>query len=108
MIEVILPVLNEAQALPWVLSRMPDGYAPLVVDNGSTDGSGALAGEVSASCDNEAANFITINLLHRLVEGELDVEKARAAFAEITAAWALNREAPLAEGSTSGFARATR
>jgi hypothetical protein len=54
-------------------------------------------GEVSATCDNEAANFITINLLHRLVEGELDVEKARAEFAEITAAWALNREAPLAE-----------
>ncbi len=48
MIEVILPVLNERQALPWVLSRMPDGYAPLVVDNGSTDGSGALAAELEA------------------------------------------------------------
>ena len=41
--DVILPVLNEREALPWVLERMPDGYAPLVVDNGSTDGSGELA-----------------------------------------------------------------
>lgn len=40
---VILPVLDEAQALPWVLSRMPDGYVPLVVDNGSTDGSAQIA-----------------------------------------------------------------
>jgi len=40
---VILPVLNELEALPWVLERMPAGYEPIVVDNGSTDGSGALA-----------------------------------------------------------------
>src|SRR3954466_2103742 len=39
MIEVILPCLNEAAALPWVLGRLPDGYRALVVDNGSTDGS---------------------------------------------------------------------
>ncbi|MDQ3532093.1 MAG: glycosyltransferase family 2 protein [Actinomycetota bacterium] len=48
MIDVILPVLNEAQALPWVLTRMPDGYAPMVVDNGSTDGSGNLAAGLGA------------------------------------------------------------
>ena len=40
MTDVILPVLNEAEALPWVLERMPDGFHPIVVDNGSTDGSG--------------------------------------------------------------------
>jgi glycosyltransferase involved in cell wall biosynthesis len=43
MIDVVLPVLNEAEAIPWVLSRMPSGYRPVVVDNGSTDGSGDLA-----------------------------------------------------------------
>jgi glycosyltransferase involved in cell wall biosynthesis len=43
MVEVLLPVLDEAEALPWVLSRIPRGYRPLVVDNGSTDGSGDLA-----------------------------------------------------------------
>ena len=48
MIDVILPVLDERDALPWVLERMPAGYAPLVADNGSTDGSGALAAALGA------------------------------------------------------------
>ncbi|SDK50229.1 glycosyltransferase family 2 protein [Nonomuraea jiangxiensis] len=43
MIDVVLPCLNEAEALPWVLERMPDGYRPIVVDNGSTDGSDRVA-----------------------------------------------------------------
>jgi glycosyltransferase involved in cell wall biosynthesis len=46
--DVILPVLNELEALPWVLARMPAGYEPIVVDNGSTDGSGALAAALGA------------------------------------------------------------
>ena len=46
--QVILPVLNERAALPWVLPRMPAGYEPLVVDNGSTDGSGELASALGA------------------------------------------------------------
>ena len=45
---VVLPVLNEREALPWVLERMPAGYEPIVVDNGSTDGSGALAAALGA------------------------------------------------------------
>ena len=40
---VVLPVLDERDALPWVLGRMPAGLEPVVVDNGSTDGSGELA-----------------------------------------------------------------
>lgn len=40
---LILPVLNEAEALPGLLRAVPAGWAPLVVDNGSTDGSGELA-----------------------------------------------------------------
>ena len=39
MIEVILPVLDEAVAIPGVLAAMPTGFAPLVVDNGSREGS---------------------------------------------------------------------
>ncbi len=46
--DVILPALNEAEALPWVLARMPDGFDPLVVDNGSTDGSGEVASRLGA------------------------------------------------------------
>jgi glycosyltransferase involved in cell wall biosynthesis len=47
-IDVVLPVLDEAQALPWVLERFPAGFRPLVVDNGSTDGSGDLAARLGA------------------------------------------------------------
>ncbi|NEM90755.1 glycosyltransferase family 2 protein [Galbitalea soli] len=42
-VDVILPCLNEAAALPWVLSRLPEGYRAIVVDNGSTDDSAAVA-----------------------------------------------------------------
>jgi glycosyltransferase involved in cell wall biosynthesis len=42
-VDVILPVLDEAAALPWVLTRMPPGHRPIVVDNGSCDGSAAIA-----------------------------------------------------------------
>src|SRR5689334_23093813 len=41
--DVVLPCLNEAPALPWVLSRLPAGYRPIVADNGSTDGSAEIA-----------------------------------------------------------------
>jgi len=46
--DVILPVLNERDAIPWVLERMPAGYDPIVVDNGSTDGSGDVAASLGA------------------------------------------------------------
>jgi glycosyltransferase involved in cell wall biosynthesis len=48
MVDVILPVLDEAEALPWVLERMPAGFVPIVVDNGSTDGSAAIAERLGA------------------------------------------------------------
>ncbi|HEV2772258.1 MAG TPA: glycosyltransferase family 2 protein [Thermoleophilaceae bacterium] len=48
MIDVVLPVLDEAEALPWVIERMPAGYRPLVADNGSSDGSAELAERLGA------------------------------------------------------------
>jgi len=42
-VDVILPCLDEARALPWVLSRLPAGYRAIVVDNGSSDGSADVA-----------------------------------------------------------------
>jgi glycosyltransferase involved in cell wall biosynthesis len=48
-VDVILPTLDEAAALPWVLGRLPDGYRAIVVDNGSTDGSGAVARAAGAT-----------------------------------------------------------
>jgi glycosyltransferase involved in cell wall biosynthesis len=44
-IDVILPVLDEANAIPSVLAAVPDGFRPIVVDNGSRDGSGLIAAE---------------------------------------------------------------
>jgi glycosyltransferase involved in cell wall biosynthesis len=41
--DVIIPVLNEAAALPSVLAAMPCGYRAIVADNGSSDGSAAAA-----------------------------------------------------------------
>jgi len=41
--DVVLPCLNEAAALPGVLAALPDGYRAIVVDNGSTDGSPEVA-----------------------------------------------------------------
>jgi dTDP-L-rhamnose 4-epimerase len=43
MIDVVLPCLDEAAALPWVLTRLPDGYRAIVADNGSGDGSADIA-----------------------------------------------------------------
>ncbi|MDQ2709475.1 MAG: glycosyltransferase family 2 protein, partial [Actinomycetota bacterium] len=46
--DVVLPCLNEAESLPGVLSRLPNGYRPIVVDNGSTDDTAAVAHAVGA------------------------------------------------------------
>ena len=46
--DVVLPVLDEVDALPWVLGRMPPGFVPIVVDNGSTDRSADVARELGA------------------------------------------------------------
>ncbi|WP_327267800.1 glycosyltransferase family 2 protein [Streptomyces sp. NBC_01218] len=48
-VDVVLPCLNEAEALPWVLARIPDGWRALVVDNGSTDGSAEIARALGAT-----------------------------------------------------------
>ena len=48
-IDLILPCLNEAAALPWVLERLPAGVRAVVVDNGSTDGSPEIAARFGAS-----------------------------------------------------------
>ncbi len=42
-VDVVLPCLNEESALPWVLGRLPAGYRAIVVDNGSTDATAAVA-----------------------------------------------------------------
>ena len=51
--DVILPALNEAEALPWVLTRMPEGFSAIVVDNGSTDGTASIARDLGATVIHE-------------------------------------------------------
>src|SRR5690348_1756429 len=48
LVDVVLPCLDEAAALPWVLSRIPTGYRAIVADNGSTDGSPGIAARYGA------------------------------------------------------------
>ncbi|SCF17518.1 Glycosyltransferase involved in cell wall bisynthesis [Micromonospora coriariae] len=47
-IDVVLPCLDEAAALPAVLTGLPPGYRAIVVDNGSTDRSPEVAAEYGA------------------------------------------------------------
>ncbi len=46
--DVVLPCLDEAEALPWVLGRIPSGWRAIVVDNGSRDGSARIAAGLGA------------------------------------------------------------
>jgi glycosyltransferase involved in cell wall biosynthesis len=48
MTDVVLPALNEAEAVGWVVGRMPAGFRAIVVDNGSTDATAAIAAEAGA------------------------------------------------------------
>jgi glycosyltransferase involved in cell wall biosynthesis len=48
-VDLVLPCLNEAAALPWVLGRLPDGVRAVVVDNGSVDGSAEIAAGLGAT-----------------------------------------------------------
>jgi glycosyltransferase involved in cell wall biosynthesis len=46
--EIVLPCLDEADALPTVLAELPPRWPVLVVDNGSTDGTAAVAAAYGA------------------------------------------------------------
>ena len=55
------------------------------------------AGEAAARCDSEAANMITLNLMHEIVVGKRTVEEARQVYAENMAGYIMGRPAPYAE-----------
>jgi glycosyltransferase involved in cell wall biosynthesis len=48
-VDLVLPALDEADALPGVLGRVPAGVRPIVVDNGSTDGTAGVARSMGAT-----------------------------------------------------------
>src|SRR5215210_8224994 len=71
--DVVLPVLDERDALPWVLGRMPAGYEPIVVDNGSTDGSGELAASLGARVVHEPVPGFGAACFAGLVAAEAEI-----------------------------------
>lgn len=54
-------------------------------------------GEVAARCDMEAANILSLNLMHEIVTGKRSVKDAREKFAEQQSAFLMNRPSPYAE-----------
>jgi len=52
-VDVVLPCLDEAGALPRVLAGLPAGWRALVVDNGSVDGSADVARALGATVVDE-------------------------------------------------------
>lgn len=51
--DVVLPALDEADAVEWVVGRLPPGFRAIVVDNGSTDGTAERAAAAGALVVNE-------------------------------------------------------
>lgn len=47
--DVVIPCRDEAAALPALLARVPTAYGVIVVDNGSCDGTGAVAAGLGAT-----------------------------------------------------------
>lgn len=79
-----------------------DYYVPVerFSDLARYDGSCLLdrtAGEAGARCDSEAANMVTLNLMHEIVTGKRTVDEAREKYADQMSAYMMGRAAPYAE-----------
>jgi len=72
-VDVVLPVLDEREALPAVLGALPAGYRAIVADNGSTDGSGELAASLGATVVREERRGFGAACFAGLVAAEADV-----------------------------------
>ncbi|MCX5582809.1 glycosyltransferase family 2 protein [Streptomyces erythrochromogenes] len=72
-VDVVLPCLNEAEALPWVLARIPAGWRAVVVDNGSDDGSAEIARGLGATVVHESRRGFGAACHAGLMAAEADV-----------------------------------
>jgi glycosyltransferase involved in cell wall biosynthesis len=120
-VDVVLPCLNEAGALPGVLAAMPAGYRAIVVDNGSTDGSPDIAAEHGAMVIHEPRTGYgaavhtglaraTADLVGFLdADGSLDpgeLPRLVTPVAESRATLAVGRRVPVGRGAWPWHARA--
>ena len=99
-VDVVLPCLNEAEALPWVLERLPPGAHPIVVDNGSTDGSAEVARALGA----EVVDCVRRGYGAACHAGLLAATAALVAFCDCDASIDPGAITPLAELVASGDA----
>jgi glycosyltransferase involved in cell wall biosynthesis len=120
-VDVVLPCLDEAAALPGVLCALPPGYRAIVADNGSTDGSPAVAAGHGAHVVHEprrgygaavhagleAATADVVCVLD--ADGSLDPRELPAMVARVRdghADLAVGRRVPAASGAWPWHARA--
>lgn len=54
-------------------------------------------GEVSARCDSESANLLSLNMVHEIIVGRRTVEQARHILEQNKIAYTLGRDAPYVE-----------
>jgi len=99
-LDVVLPCLDEAGALAVVLSGLPPGARAIVVDNGSRDGSSAVARSLGATVVHEPRPGYGA-ACHR---GLLEADAELVAFCDADASLDLRDVTGLVELVTSGVA----
>jgi glycosyltransferase involved in cell wall biosynthesis len=100
LVDCVLPCLDEAQALPRVLAGLPPGYRAIVVDNGSTDGSAAIARALGAHVVHEAQPGYGAACHRGLLEATSEV----VAFCDCDASLSLRHLPSVAAGVLAGEA----
>ncbi len=120
-VDVILPCLDEAAALPAVFATVPIGYRIILVDNGSADRSGEVARSLGAQVVSEErrgyGSAVNAGLLAATADivavldcdGSLDPAQLPALVAAIaagTADLAVGRRRPSSPGAWPWHARA--
>jgi glycosyltransferase involved in cell wall biosynthesis len=119
-VDVVLPCLDEAAALPGVLTALPAGYRAIVVDNGSTDGSPEVAAAYGAVVLHEprrgygaavhtGLEYATADVVCFLdADGSLDPAELVPLVAAVRAGaqLAVGRRVPVSRGVWSWHARA--